>query len=98
MFATEQCRNIIGRETINTMPPETLNVYRDHGEPFSQLEKEVQEAYQVLEGLRQAGIDLEALTQQLEDEGVKKFSQAFEQLMIALREKRAASLNEPVSS
>ena len=89
---------LIGHATINTMPPETLNAYRDHGKPSSQLEKGVQEGYQVLEGLRQAGIDLDALTQQLEDEGVKKFSQAFEQLIIALREKRAASLKEPANS
>jgi len=44
----------------------------------------------VLEGLHQAGINLDALTQELEDEGVKKFSEAFEQLMAALQEKRAA--------
>jgi transaldolase len=43
------------------------------------------EAYRALEGLHQAGIDLDALTQELEDEGVTKFSQAFEQLMAALQ-------------
>ena len=46
--------------------------------------------------LRQAGVDLDALTQELEDEGVTKFSQAFEKLMAALQEKRAASFREPV--
>ena len=83
---------LIGRETINTMPPETLNAYRDHGKPSSQLEIGVREAYRVLEGLRQVGIDLDALTQELEDEGVTKFSKAFEQLMAALPKKRAATL------
>ena len=87
---------LIGRETINTIPPETLNAYREHGKPSSQLEEGTQEAYQVLEGLRQARIDLDALTQQLEDEGVMKFSKAFEQLMAALREKRTASSKEQV--
>jgi transaldolase len=82
---------LIGRETINTMPPDTLNAYRDHGEPASQLEKGIQEAHQVLDGLRQTGIDLDALTQQLEDEGVSKFSKAFEQLTAALQVKRAAA-------
>jgi transaldolase len=87
---------LIGRETINTIPPETLDAYREHGKPSSQLEEGTQEAYQVLEGLRQARIDLVALTQQLEDEGVMKFSKAFEQLMAALREKRTASSKEQV--
>jgi transaldolase/glucose-6-phosphate isomerase len=87
---------LIGRETINTIPLETLNAYREHGKPASQLEEDTQEAYRVLEALRQAGVDLDASTQELEDEGVTKFSQAFEQLMAALKEKRSASLQEPV--
>ncbi|MEP6984130.1 MAG: transaldolase [Chloroflexota bacterium] len=88
---------LIGRETINTIPPETLNAYREHGKPASILEEGTQEAYRVLEALRQANLDLDTLTQQLEDEGVAKFSKAFEQLMAALREKRAASSQEPIT-
>ena len=53
------------------------------------IEEGTQEAYRVLEALPQVGIDLYALTQRLEDEGVAKFNQAFEQLMAALKEKRA---------
>lgn len=87
---------LIGSKTINTIPLETLNAYREHGKPASQLEEGTQEANHVLEGLHQAGIDLDALTQELEDEGVTKFSQAFDQLMAALREKRAVSFQEPV--
>jgi len=88
---------LIGPETINTMPPETLNAYRDHGRPSAQLEEGTEEAHYVLESLRQAGINLDALSQQLEDEGVEKFSKAFEQLMAALSEKRATSSQEPVN-
>jgi transaldolase/glucose-6-phosphate isomerase len=87
---------LIGSKTINTIPVETLDAYREHGKPASRLEEGTQEAYRVLEGLRQAGIDLDALTQELEDEGVKKFSQAFEQLMTAMQEKQTASFQEPV--
>lgn len=87
---------LIGRETINTVPVETLNAYRDHGLPTPRLEEGIQEAYRVLEGLRQAGIDLDALTQQLEDEGVTKFIKAFDQLIAALRGKRAASFQKPL--
>jgi transaldolase len=88
---------LIGRDTINTMPPETLIAYRDHGKPLSQLEEGTQEAYRVLEALGQAGVDLDASTQQLEDEGVSKFNQAFAKLTDALQEKRTASLKESVN-
>jgi transaldolase len=89
---------LIGSDTINTMPPETLTAYLDHGKPSLELQKDVKEANQVLESLPGLGLDLDALTQQLEDEGVAKFNKAFEQLMAALKEKRAASLKEPVKS
>jgi transaldolase len=75
---------------------ETLVAYRQHGKPAATLEEGTQEAYRVLEGLPQVGIDLDALTQQLEDEGVAKFNQAFEHLMAALKEKRTASSREVV--
>jgi transaldolase len=81
---------LIGPHTINTIPMETLEAYRLHGKPQASLEEGVQEAKRVLAALPQVGIDLDALTQQLEDEGVAKFNQAFEQLMTALKEKRAA--------
>jgi transaldolase len=60
------------------------------------LEEGTQEAYRVLEALPQVGIDLDALTQQLEDEGVTKYNQAFDQLMAALKEKRATPSEEAV--
>jgi transaldolase len=82
---------LIGRETINTIPLETLDAYREHGQPASVLEDGAPEARRILDGLRQAGIDLDASTQELEDDGVKKFNQAFEKLMTALKEKRTAS-------
>jgi len=75
-----------------SIPVETLNAFREHGIPASRLEEGTQEAYRALEGLRQTGISLDAMTQELEDEGVTKFSQAFVQLMAALQEKRAAAL------
>ncbi len=87
---------LIGPETINTVPLETLHAFRAHGKPASRLGEDTQESRQVLEGLREIGIDLEAVTQQLEDEGVMKFSKAFEKLMAALREKKEASAKEPV--
>jgi transaldolase len=82
---------LIGRDTINTVPIEVLDAYRDHGKPALRLEEGTQEAYGFLAGLRQIGINLDGLTQELEDEGVAKFSKAFEQLKAGLEIKRAAS-------
>jgi transaldolase len=75
---------LIGRETINTVPVETLDAYRGHGQPAPRMEEGMGEAQRMLDGLRQVGIDLEAVTQQLEDEGVAKFNKAYDQLMAAL--------------
>ena len=87
---------LIGQQTINTIPVETLNAFREHGKPASRLEEDAPEAYHVLGSLQQAGIDLDKVTQELENDGVKKFSQAFEKLMVALQEKQAAAFQEPV--
>ena len=87
---------LIGPETINTLPVETIGQYRDHGDPASRLEEGMAEAHQVLERLPQVGIDLDAATLRLEDEGVEKFNQAFDLLTNTLKEKRAAALKELV--
>jgi transaldolase len=87
---------LIGRETINTMPPETLDAYRDHGQPALRLENGLLESNSVMEGMREVGIDLDATTQRLEDEGLAKFSQAFEHLTTALLKKRSAAAQEDV--
>ena len=81
---------LIGPNTINTLPIETLNAYRDHGQPKQTLEENVSEAHQVLRDLPQIGIDLDHVTQELEDQGVGKFSSALDQLMAALQDKQAA--------
>jgi transaldolase len=78
---------LIGPETINTMPVETLKAYRDHGRPELRLEENVEEAQAVLKRLPDAGISLDAATQRLEDEGVEKFVKPFDKLIRALEEK-----------
>lgn len=81
---------LIGRDTINTMPIETLEAYRDHGEPALRLEEGVEEAYQVFDRLADAGIEIDAATQQLEDEGVEKFNTALAKLFAGLSRKALA--------
>jgi transaldolase len=81
---------LIGPDTINTLPVETLDAYRDHGQPQPSLEQYTSHAYHVLNKLSLVGIDLEKATQQLEEEGVDKFVSALDRLMVSLREKQAA--------
>jgi transaldolase len=79
--------SLIGRDTINTVPPETIDAYRDHGKPKSSLEKDVKEAGWIMERLLELGISIDKVTQQLEDEGVKKFDEPFDKLMAAITKK-----------
>ena len=78
---------LIGPDTINTVPPETIDAYRDHGKPKSSLEQDVKEAKWIMAQLPELGISIDKVTQQLEDEGVKKFNEPFDKLMEALTKK-----------
>jgi len=78
---------LIGPDTINTVTVETLDAYRNHGEPKSRLTEGVEETASVLRSLSQLGIPLDQVSQQLENEGVEKFNQAFDKLMNALKQK-----------
>jgi len=81
---------LIGPETVNTVPPQTLDAYRDHGQPAARLEDGLKDAEEVFLFLPEVGIDIDQVTQQLEDEGVEKFNQPFDKLLDALEQKRAA--------
>jgi len=83
---------LIGPETINTLPQETLSAYRDHGQPADRLEDDLDQAGRVLAQLAQLDIDIDDVTRQLEDEGVEKFNQPFDSLMQTLKEKRDNAL------
>jgi transaldolase/transaldolase/glucose-6-phosphate isomerase len=81
---------LIGPETINTMPMETLEAYRDHGQPAPRLEQEVKRAREVMAQLKDAGIEIDEVTQKLEDEGIEKFAKPFKKLLAGLEEKSRA--------
>jgi len=76
--------DIIAQNTVNTVPMQTLNAYRDHGQPQIRINLEVDKAKWQLEQLSILGIDLDQLTQQLETEGIKKFIQAYDKLTATL--------------
>jgi transaldolase len=80
---------LVGPDTVNTAPMETLDAYRDHGEPKARLEQNVKEARRALERLPELGIIIDNLTRQLEDEGVEKFNKPFDKLMETLVQRSA---------
>jgi transaldolase len=80
---------LIGPETINTLPKETLQAYRDHGNPEERLEQGLEEARKVLESLSEVDMDINQVTQQLEEEGVEKFNKPYDRLMNTLARKRS---------
>ena len=75
-------------DTVNTMPLETINAYRRTGRPELRLERHIAEASDVREGLERLDVDLEAVAQQLEREGVAKFIEPFDKLQLWLENQR----------
>ena len=83
---------LIGAETINTLPIETLEAFNDHGKAGNRLEDDLDKAMQVLEQLKEKGIDIDAITQKLEDEGIEKFNKAFDELLGAIEKKKTLQM------
>jgi transaldolase / glucose-6-phosphate isomerase len=75
---------LIGANTVNTMPPETLAAFRDHGKVAAKLEVGVSDAERVLSELERAGISLQQVTADLLTDGVKKFSEPYDSLLAAV--------------
>jgi transaldolase/glucose-6-phosphate isomerase len=94
--------NLIGPETINTLPPATIDAFRDHGRaPGATVKEKLDEARSALAELARLGIDLEEVGKKLQDDGVAAFVKSFDDLMAALEKKRAAmapSTSSPFSS
>ncbi len=83
---------LIGPNTVNTMPPATMAAFRDHGEARPTIEEDVPGAEAVMARLARAGIDIEAVAKQLVQEGVQLFIDAADNLLGAVAGKRAALL------
>src|ERR1041385_3248042 len=79
--------SLVGSDTINTVTVETLDAYRSNREPKARLEQNVEQAGWVLKRFPELGINLDQVTQQLEDEGVERFNQSFDKLMNVLIKK-----------
>jgi transaldolase len=80
---------LIGPETVNTMPKETIEAFQEHGVVADTLERDVESARRLLEELAQVGVDYDDVVETLEREGVQKFSDSFRELLDGVRAKRA---------
>ncbi len=81
---------LVGPQTVNTIPGATMDAYRDHGKPRNALAEGMASADSVMKGLEAHGIDLKAVTMKLQHDGVTAFSGAFDDLLASLAEKIAA--------
>jgi len=85
---TKYVEALIGPDTVDTVPLETIEAFRDHGIAENTLEQGLAEATATLEKLKSVGIDIDKVTQQLEDEGVDKFNKPFEKLLQAIEDQK----------
>jgi transaldolase len=79
---------LIGPETVDTMPEETIEAFQDHGEVAPTLEQGLDEAKRVFEQAAEAGVDYDDVVRVLEEEGVKKFADSFKELLDGVEAKR----------
>jgi len=85
---------LIGADTVNTMPPKTMDAFRDHGRVRPSLTEDIEGARAILGETERLGLNLDAVTDALVVDGVEKFSQAFDQLLGAVATKRAKILGD----
>ncbi len=77
-------QEMIGPDTVNTIPPATFDAFRDHGQPRETLTEGVDEAKQVMQDLASVGISIDDVTDKLTDDGVRLFEEAFDKLLAAV--------------
>jgi transaldolase/glucose-6-phosphate isomerase len=85
--------NLIGPETINTVPPQTLEAVRNHANIEITLTRDLDQAQAAIKQLEASGISMDVVTQELEDEGVKAFADAFTQLLKTIDERRMSAVS-----
>lgn len=88
---THYVEPLVAPQTVNTLPPETMDAYRDHGHPRIRIRETMAEAPARLEALKRRGIELGAITRELEVEGVEKFAASYRGVLASI-EKKAEEL------
>src|SRR5215469_16985096 len=89
---------LIGADTVNTIPPATMDAFRDHGRLRASLEEDVASAQRVMDALPGAGISIDAVTAKLVEDGVRLFADAADQLYAAVQKKRRAVLGSKLNA
>lgn len=79
---------LIGKDTINTLPMETIDAFRDHGKVADTITEDIENSNKALEDLKNLGIDIDAITQKLENEGIEKFNQAYDKLLKSIADQK----------
>ena len=85
---------LIGAHTVNTVPPQTLDAFRDHGNVKLTIETHLHEAHDNFIDLEAVGISMQKVTQELEEEGVEAFSISYESLLTSVKQRRESALVE----
>ncbi|MCI0455150.1 MAG: bifunctional transaldolase/phosoglucose isomerase [Candidatus Dadabacteria bacterium] len=88
---------LIGRDTVNTVPSATFDAFRQHGQPRASLEEHLEEAHDTMDVLGKVGISMREVTDKLLDDGVRLFSDAFDKLLSAIEKKREALLGNKLN-
>jgi transaldolase len=86
---TKYVEALIGPDTVDTVPLETIEAFRDHGILADTLGQNLYKAVETLKRLKDGGIDIDKITQQLEDEGIEKFNKPFEKLLQAIEDQKS---------
>ena len=82
---------LMGPDTVDTIPPATMDAFRDHGKPASRLKNNMPKAMEALSELARAGINLEKVTEDLEKQGVELFNDSYRKILKSIGDKRNAS-------
>ena len=90
-------QEMIGPDTVNTIPPATLDAFRDHGQPRETLTEGVDEAKQVMQALASAGISINQVTDKLTNDGVRLFEEAFDKLLGAVEKSTQGGTTSKIS-
>ncbi len=90
-------QEMIGPDTVNTIPPATFDAFRDHGQPRETLTEGVDEAQQVMRQLAEVGISIDLVTDKLTDDGVRLFEEAFDKLLSAVEKSTQGETTPKIS-
>ncbi|HEY7351637.1 MAG TPA: bifunctional transaldolase/phosoglucose isomerase [Terriglobales bacterium] len=90
-------QEMIGPDTVNTIPPATLDAFRDHGQPRESLTEGVDGAREVMQDLASVGISIDKITDKLTDDGVRLFEEAFDKLLAAVEKSTQGETTPKIS-